>query len=303
MRLLNLRNTAAAIAAAAACGASPLAAQDGCGGQLNDPHPLGAFDFDTNSNMVPTEKVDPPIPLQATFPFAVVPCVRNNKSNALRVRWIIPDVSGWVPAHVTKYWLPRLHVNDRLAPMKGCLEYGNRGDTTRAAFWGADEDKALIEVETFSGCRATATRYQGQGPVVKGGLFDKFQIPFRDFFPSDGANPDKTMIKIDGRVGIYREGTGSIIALEYTAARYGEGSSGVVGDIALQPSDNFPRELLSAFREQNERQVRLQDQGIVTMFVRDTGVSTFTYASYDVLDRNSQIVGSLAFPVLIHPPR
>ena len=137
--------------------------------EFNDPHPHGVFDFDTNARLEPTT--------QAFYKFAIIPCVKNNKANFLRIRWLIPDVFGWVPPNVTKYWVPRLVKDENVFQLKGCLEYGNRGDMTYAAFLGTGEDKPSVKREETQGCRATVVRYD----LPKEGLIEKLHSVSRVF--------------------------------------------------------------------------------------------------------------------------
>ena len=262
-----------------------------CAGPINDPHPHGVFDFDTNARLEPTT--------QAFYKFAIIPCVKNNKANFLRIRWLIPDVFGWVPPNVTKYWVPRLVKDENVFQLKGCLEYGNRGDMTHAAFLGTGEDKPSVKREETQGCRATVVRYD----LPKEGLIEKLQFLFREYFPTDSSKPDSTMLRVEGSVGVENvESDQYTSVVLYQAVRH-EGSEGVIQEMTLRPSfKGAAEQLLSAYSQKNLKEIKLGEKGVIAFDVRNVKNPVLTYASYEFYDRKGDLVGALSFPVFVSRP-
>jgi len=112
------------------------------------PHPYGSYNFETNS--LHTETSNLPDLLDAgDYKYGIVSCVSNpDKSYPLYVRWLIPDLNGWVLPEDILNSSARL-TNDKTAvQLKGCLEYGSRGDTTGANFSGLMADKLRVDDAT-----------------------------------------------------------------------------------------------------------------------------------------------------------
>ena len=62
-----------------------------CPGPLKDPHPMGAFSFETNSRLDPTTLDG--------YKSGIVSCVSNLDTKfPLYVHWLIPGPHGWAPA-------------------------------------------------------------------------------------------------------------------------------------------------------------------------------------------------------------
>lgn len=151
--------------------ASPTFAQSQCAGPIPDSHNYGTYNFETNSRLEPNNF--------GNFKFGIVSCIRNTKDDVfeLYVNWLIPGPRGFVPPHETLLSLPRLVIDDKVAPLKGCLQYANRGDFTYAHFLGSKDDQRFVDDETSRGCRASAAI-----PIkAPDGLPQKIFFKFRTF--------------------------------------------------------------------------------------------------------------------------
>jgi hypothetical protein len=129
-----LRRAAVLIAITMIAGAAS-AQTTNCAGSLPHPHPMGLYNFDTNSRL---EGV-----LQSFYKAKVVPCVKNNDpSTPVRIIWLVPRIDGWVQPQSVQDFAPAWLRDEREAiELTGCLSYGNRGDTTYISL--GDTDLAL----------------------------------------------------------------------------------------------------------------------------------------------------------------
>ncbi len=260
-----------------------------CPGPLKDPHPMGAFNFETNSRLDPTTLDG--------YKSGIVSCVSNLDAKfPLYVHWLIPGPHGWAPAGQKLESVARLIKDDQVAPMKGCLQYGNQGDAVYGQFLGIETDKTRVIDEGKRGCRAAAAHPPAPTESVLGNLL----LRFKNFFPSDVTRPQETMLQMEGTVGIEVRGADSYQSIvRYTMTRY-PGSEGNVSEIAFRPSFQGPAEvLIAAFNRRNDGAVRGVGDGQIAFDVSDIRNPQLVYASYNVLDRSGRLVASIDFPVFV----
>ena len=277
-----------------------------CPGSLKQshPHPFGAFNFDTNSLFEDVRNL-PDVTAAGGYSYGIVSCADNpDPSNPMRLHWLVPGPDGWVQPKAKLNATPRLTNEKPPLQFDGCLEYGNRGDTTLGKFFGLSEDRSRIEDEHIRGCREVIAR-----PGVSGegtGKIQQIILKFKNFFPSDAKYPAKTMLKIEGDVGIRQERENQYTSfVTYEAAPFGD-STGSLDGMRLRPAFRGAAEsLLSAFAKANGVEpIRIGNKGEVTFTVFELQKSELAYASYEVLDNYRQVVGSIPFPVLVPaPPR
>src|SRR5207253_1768943 len=116
----------------------------------------------------------------------------------LDVNWLIPGPHGWIPPQESLPSIPRLITDDKVAPLKGCLQYANRGDFAYGSFLGSKDDQRLVDEESRRGCHSAASI-----PVkAPDDFLQKIFLQFRNFFPSDTKDPKSTMLQINGSVAI-----------------------------------------------------------------------------------------------------
>jgi hypothetical protein len=263
------------------------AQSDSCPGPNKEPHPYGTFTFQTNSRLDPLTS--------GPYKFGVVSCVNHNDPiNPLYVHWLIPGPHGWVPAREKLESVLRMTNNDNVQQLKGCLLYGNRGDTTYGTFFGIDGDTDRVDDETKRGCRAAV-----ESNVPRPGLIDSIFQKFRNFFPSDIRNPQKTMLQIDGEMGIQWKTSNHYISfVSYEVGPY-QGSEGSVEGITARPVFRGPTaSLLPAFSKANEQTIRIGRKGTIA-FEADVGDPRLAYASYDLYVGDNNLVAGIAFPVFV----
>ena len=79
-------------------------------------------------------------------------------------------------------------------------------------------------------------------------------------------------------------------------------------EIVMAPSENMTlrpafggaaEALLPAFERKNGSEVKLDTKGAVYFEVLDVKDAELAYASYEIVDRNKDVVGSVAFPVFV----
>src|ERR1051325_10309072 len=184
-------------------------------------HPYGVMTFFTNSRLGP-----PTVP---GYGKSVRSCVTHNDPiNELRVKWLIPGPDGWVPPGKALESLPRDTNVATYAKLKGCLLYGNRGDTTHGMFIGIEGDEKRAKDEEQRGCRAAAASSQ---PSPNGIV--KVFINFLNYIPSNASKPKETMLQLKGSVGIVpKSDHGYTSIVSYSLTPY-EGSEGSPSDLSV----------------------------------------------------------------------
>lgn len=259
-----------------------------CHGPNPEPHPYGTFTFHTNSRLDPIA--------QGNFRYGVISCVdHNDPLNDLKVHWLIPGPHGWVPPAEILESVPRMRIDDKVSQLKGCILYGERGDTTSGTFFGIDGDERRVEDEAKRGCRAAVE----SGPPSPSGIGD-ILLKIKNFFPSDARNPKNTMLQLDGSVGIKRTGIDSYSSFfEYEVKPYAN-SRGSVENVSVRPVFRGAAEgLLSSFNKYNGESRRLEAKGRISFEVFGVNSPLLAYASYDLYEQDNQLVGGIDFPVFV----
>ncbi|MCK1352053.1 hypothetical protein IVB56_13360 [Bradyrhizobium sp. CW7] len=285
------------IAAGAAAGPS-WAQSPVCLGPMKEPHPhpYGSFNFETNSLYAETSKL-PDVLDRGDYKYGIVSCVSNPDRSAapLFVHWLIPGPVGWIQPGDILNSSARLTNDATTVQLEGCLEYGSRGDMTGAHFSGVISDKLRVEDEKRRGCRAVAALPQD----APSGLIKRILMKIRNRFPSDAKNPTKTMLSLEGTVGIDNTRADqytSIVSYEIKQ----DGNEGVVEKIRIRPAFRGATEaLLPAFNERNPKGIEVASKGRITFDVVNVTNPRLDYASYEIFDQNNQLVGAVAFPVFI----
>jgi hypothetical protein len=274
-----------------ACAVAVCAQPGPCPGPKVQPHP---FNFDTNSR---TAQVDPAE--NGGFSLGVISCVQNNDAaNPLYVRWLIPGPDGWPPPgfHLET---ARLRNPGQVPQLDGCLQYGNRGDMTKALFLGIDGDQTKINDENASGCRSAAAAIGG----AKTGAIEKIRTFIQNFFPSDSKNAAKTMLQFKGKVGIQPMGTdGYESFMEYSVAKLSPDSDGSVDGMMFRPEFRGDVEsLLPDFQTYNPKDANLmiKNEGAISFVVKGVRNPSLSYGTYAIYDRYGQRVAGIALPLII----
>jgi hypothetical protein len=266
---------------------SARAQSNSCSGPNKEPHPYGTFAFETNSRLDALPS--------GPYKFGVVSCVSHNDPvNSLYVHWLIPGPHVWVPPKEILESVLRMTNDDKVQQLNGCLLYGNRGDTTYGTFFGIEGDKSRVDDETKRGCRAAVE----SGPPTPG-LIDDIFLKFKNFFPSDTKNPEKTMLQIHGTAGIQWKGPNHYMSfVSYEVNPY-QGSEGSVENISARPVFRGPAEaLLLPFSKTNAPIVKIGRKGIIE-FEADVDDPQLDYASYDLYAGEDHPIAGISFPIFI----
>jgi hypothetical protein len=294
LRSLGLR-AAVLLFSSSFFGAPGLTQPAACTGSLPNHLPLGSFDFQTNSRVERSNDLQ--------FPFQSVSCVINNDTSyEVYVNWPIAGVHGWIPPKQTLPSVPRLSGTNKAIQLKSCIEYGNRGDTTAAQFFGFDREKLLTDAETRVGCRK-AIKVSYAGKALTSSLRDVV-LKLKLFLVSDVTRPQVSMLELNGGVGVVRTGEDSYVSfLVYEIKRYKQ-SDGQPESITLKPSFEGDNEiLLPAFNQKYREPVRMRPQGEISFAFAGGRDFVLSYASYQLFDQSSRLVASIDFPVFIPTAR
>ncbi len=273
-----------------------------CSGQIKQPHPnpYSQYNFETDSlfdaaNKFPDASLSP----SSKFKYGTLTCVTNpDPTNFLYVHWLIPGPDGWVPPKGGS--LPSIvRFTDESSPASqdGCLAYGNRGDTYFAKFHVLKEEMPRVQDEQNRGCRAVIANPKQQSSILKS--IENFALRFVNYVPSDVKNPQKTMLKIEGDVGVKGGPYDYTSYMTYKVSRV-EGSDGSIRDITLRPQFRSGAEqILPAFEKAVGPSLKVDSEGGI--FVPVTGIKNpqLAYASYVIFDRNNAAVGAIGFPIYI----
>ena len=259
-----------------------------CAGPNEESHPYGGLTFHTNSRVDPSG--------QDNYRYGIVSCVdHNDPVNSLKVHWLIPLVHGWVPPTQILQSVPRLTVDNNAPQLPGCILYGDRGDTTSATFLAIDGDRRKVDDERQRGCRAAV-----ENPNPSSSLIQDVLFRIKNFFPSNPANPNATMLQLDGVVGIKAISSSSYNSyFEYEVKPYSN-SEGSPDSVTVQPSfAGVTEALLPAFFKQNEKPISLGSKGRISFNVYDVGSPQLAYASYDLYAPDKQLIAGVGFPVFV----
>jgi hypothetical protein len=188
-----------------------------------------------------------------------------------------------------------LRIDNTAPQLRGCIFYGDRGDSTSATFLGIPGDEEKATDEHRRGCSAAL-----ENPNPSSGPFQDLFLKFRNFFPSDAKYPKATMLKLDGTVGVKVTGTDSYNSFfEYEIGRYAD-SEGSPEKLTLRPAFRGPTEqLLPEFNVANPKPIVLGAKGRVSFDVMNVGVPQLAYASYAIYGLDDQRVAGIFFPVFV----
>ncbi len=264
-------------------------AQSGrCPGQNPEPHAYGSWTFRTTSRIEPLAA--------GRYHFGVISCAdQDDARNHLYVRWLIPGPHGWIPPGGMLESTARLREDDKAPQLRGCLFYGNRPDVDSAAFLGRDGDEKQAEFERERGCAAAAAAMADKpGPIER--LIQKV----RNFFPSDKAKAEATMLQLNGEVDVEPIGSGGYRSVFRYQIRRTAGSEGSPADVTLRPSFRGAAEaLLPAFNKAYPDGVRFGPEGSVSFDVEGVRSGELQYATYAFYDRERRLVAGIDVPVFV----
>jgi len=273
----------------AVAGVVAASAQTLCEGDTRQEHPVGNFNFVTNSRVedVGTRR-------------RYVSCVENlDRGSDLLVHWLIPGpYKQYVPSSKA-VTTPRLRDDLATRPIPGCLQYGSLGEITTAEFLGTGED----EQRNLSGDCITQTSAVSEAKVVPSGLPPEgYADEVHVFFPSDISNPHETMLELFGKVGLEVDG-GTYSSFFSYAVRQLEGrAEGRVEDVRVEPY--FPAandEFASAFVKSNGGMIQaLSSDGNISFDIVGSKENAWRTidAYYQFLDKGNNVVARVPIPLL-----
>ncbi|WP_422403754.1 hypothetical protein [Pseudomonas sp. GZD-209] len=262
-----------------------------CSGEMAQPHKVGNFDFETNSRLEEHASV-------SQYKFAIVSCVGNHDQvYPVRVNWPVAHITSWVPAGKKVESAPILQVSNDARQLEGCLEYGNRGDTTHAFSFGDGFSKSIVESEGEQGCRAAIATHSAPSK----GVMEKFRFRIQIFFPSDVKSPGATLIQLDGEVGIDADKENHYRSVfNYEVRPYKDSKPGTLESISIRPFfKGVDDSLYSAFMKHNPEPIRLQQKGTITFEVSGIKQPALTYARYEIFSQQNELIGAVELPVYV----
>jgi hypothetical protein len=256
-----------------------------CIGDVPQQHPVGSFNFDTNSYFERYGRFH-----------RYVSCVRNlDNINDLRVNWYIPGPhKAWIPAGETLKNARLFEASDSeyATPVEGCFEYGNVGETTIAQFWNPSSEQANSECGEV--VKASAENTQEGGPL------ETIRQFFRIFMPSDQSDAHNTMFEVEGTIGLYVYSEDSYtFQFEYRAARYADRPKEDVSSVGVSLS--FPGDALTAAFEEfyPDNGFQLSEKGFVKFDVSGSDRWLLGSAEITFTDASGEVVGVQVVPVYV----
>lgn len=189
------------------------------------PHPMGSFDFDTESRLDSSGNM----PL-------FYDCVHNNDAtHSLHVNWYVTSLQDvWVPKHLSL---------DDPRPLDGdpagariynsCIEYDGAGQATVAYFMNTQPQPADVLTQhpncpPAQGEAAAAAAPPSAQPT-------KSSYPIHLFFPTDRANPEGSLLDLNGYVE-FTESTATKYTpiVQYDVARFDKAEKGRLDQVLVQ---------------------------------------------------------------------
>lgn len=258
-----------------------------CEGTIRQVHRVGNFSFVTSSHVETGGTLS-----------SYRSCVLNlDPGTDLYVDWPIAGPYGsYVPALET-VTSPRMRRDGDARPIQGCIRYGALGATTPADFMGTMQDED--EAREGGACATTQARAQVSSPVSLPEM--EWSDDFRIFLPSDPKRVAATMLVVQGRLGIRREGDGYTSFLDYSAGRYEGRPDGDPEAVQVEVDFPGPSEVLySDFDRNNPRTRVLGSDGSIS-FTSASATADWTVATalYRFVDASGQALASLPMPVLV----
>jgi hypothetical protein len=107
-----------------------------CPGKLVNPYEDGHYKFATSSRVYKSGR-----------DFIFETCAQNNGINHLDFNWLIPGPDSWIPPGCAIPSRRPRQTSNQLNGQKGCLIYGNSGQTARIEFIPHETDKDLLSKE------------------------------------------------------------------------------------------------------------------------------------------------------------
>lgn len=220
------------------------------GGLLQTHQPAGGFHFQTASEVRDF----------GGYKTAVI-CAKNlSKGRDTHLVWFIPTLQGWIPPEES-ILKERLIRTGSVSGVESCVEYGNRGEWTRAAFFGDDIDHQESSEERSAGCAGARDKYHGQAQLEGIAPPDELKLSITTFFPSDPDNASDTMLELYGSIVLTRLNDKQYeILLSLFLERYKGREMGNVGEVVVTPSaEHLPAHISSIFKENIPEKTKLED--------------------------------------------
>jgi hypothetical protein len=267
-----------------------------CPAASPQPYHLDGYEFETTSG------IDPKVAVPDDYKAAIRSCVHNTGKAGFVANWIIPRTKSW--ANPNGGWAvgePIFVTTTKLAQLKGCLFYGNRGEHDYFSFMGVDADKPQADDEVSRGCRSVVFEpYPPSPPVWKQVVnlaYDVLKI-----FPSNARDPVGSGLELRGKAGVEQIGPTSYRSFLRYRLTASAGSTGEPSQVRIRPTFNGPAETLlkDLFRKYPGGDIRLGAEGNIEFEVQDVKSSRLQYVWYELYVPGSDSpVAGISMPLLV----
>lgn len=264
-------------------------AEERCVGPTRKHHPLGEYDFTTNS------RVEQDGEFSKYFA-----CVENNsEDNWLRLSWFIPRITDrWVaPADFAEVF--RLSTDAGARPIEGCIQYGNLGRKVVAQFLGDANDERrsannTAEVECRKELGLDSAPAEDVVELPPNGISEESRI----FVPSDLSDPLNSMLEVNFSYGVKQQAEGYDSFFAYSAKPY-KGSTKANPEAVHLRSRFTPdaKVLYGAWSEATSNYIQLAKEGAFSFSVAGDNKWKIEPAFYDFVDKDGNILTSLTVPL------
>ncbi|NGO50403.1 hypothetical protein [Allomesorhizobium camelthorni] len=283
------RAIVAALGAVSIFGGSASLAEELCTGNTRQHHPLGEYDFSTNSRVEEDGEF-----------WKYIACVQNNSTEYwLRLSWFIPLIGDrWVPPgeHLEQ---SRLSNDADARPILACIEYGNLKQKAVAQLLGDAQDEKKSSNPDEVGCRRSlgfdAAPTEKAVELPSDGLMEETRL----FVPSDIKDPANSMLEVNVSYGIKPGTNGYESYFVYNATPY-QGSSNANPDlIRIKPRFSPKAQyLLNAFSGQVSKDyLQVAKEGSFSFGVSGAAKWEIEPAFYDFVDQDGNVLTSLHVPL------
>jgi hypothetical protein len=273
-------------------------ASDACPGPVGEDHPFPPFHFFTNSVVEANDDLG----TKSQYPYKNSSCIATAVPDSpTEVHWLAPSIHGWLQKESPTLAAHKLAVRNDAQQMDGCLVYGNQGDSILARLFVDVDQGNEINHEKKVGCRQADAEIahaaaEANGPDEK--LIDIAQS-VTNYFPSATKYARETMLRLDGEVGVTAKDNGYTSYFRYKLNPT-QGSKGDPRLITVTPAFVGPAAtLVKDYSAQNPTTLKGDVKNEISFTVNEVKNPRLVYATYDFLDGERNIVGSVDVPVFV----
>ena len=229
-----------------------------------------------------------------------VTCISNLSTEPISAHWFIPTASGWVPPNEV-FPKERYLKAQGESRIRGCLEYGNLGETVEADFVGDQQELEASFEERQIGCKNARNKYHSVAFTSEGKIHP-IKINLRYFFPYEVNRASETMVKLEGTVTIEPvEGNTFSLTFNFGIAKYGDSEGKYDGKFTAIPVfTGGAKSLEEEFVKTVGKEYPLEKLGS-SKFILSAGLKNFRIeeAFLDIMIPEGVQVARIGFPVYV----